>query len=127
MALQVHWEMCKYCIECNDKWYDHQPLPAAENGKVRITWDSTIYTDKRLKHYRPDITLVHKDTQECTLIDIAVPAEQNIITTEEKVERYQDLTFAMRRIRGASKVTVILIVIGALGRSRKTQRPGMGS
>ena len=45
VALRVHWEMCrKYGIECNDKWYDHQPLPTTENGQVRITWDMTIYT-----------------------------------------------------------------------------------
>ena len=42
-----------------------------------------------------------------TLIDIAVPADQKIISTEEeKVDRYQDR---------ASKVTVIPIVIGTLG------------
>ena len=117
VALWVHWEMCrKYGIDCNDKWYDHQPLPIVENGEVRVTSDMTIYTDKVLKHNRPDITLVHKDTQDWTLIDIAVPADQNIIRTEEeKVEKYQDLAFEIRRIQGASKVTVIPIVIGALG------------
>ena len=117
VALRVHWEICrKYGIECTDKWYDHQALPVAENREVRITWDMTIYTDKVLKHNRPDITLVHKDTQEWTLIDIAVPADQNIIRTEEeKVEKYQDLAFEIRKIHGASKVTVIPIVIGALG------------
>ena len=117
VALRVHWEMCRtYGIDCNDKWYDHQPLPIVENGEVRVTWDMTIYTDKVLKHNRPDITLVHKDTQDWTLIDIAVPADQNIIRTEEeKVEKYQDLAFEIRRIHGASKVTVIPIVIGALG------------
>ena len=109
VALRVHWEMCrKYGIDCNDKWYDHQPLPIIENGEVRVTWDMTIYTDKVLKHNRPDITLVHKDT-----------LDQNIIRTEEeKVEKYQDLAFEIRRIHGASKVTVIPIVIGALGTSR---------
>ena len=67
-----------------------------------------------LKHNRPDITLVHKDALEWKLIDIAVPADQNIIRTEEeKVERYQDLPFEIKRIHGASRVTVILIVIGA--------------
>ena len=51
VALRVPWEMCrKYGIEFNDKWYDHQPLPTAESGEVRITWDMTIYTDKVLKH-----------------------------------------------------------------------------
>ena len=116
MALRVHWEMCrKYGIECNDKWYNHQPLRTAENGEVRITWDMTIYTNKVLKHNRPDITLVHKDTQKWTLSDIAVPADQNITRPEEeKVEKYQELAFEIRRIHGASKGTIIPIVIGAL-------------
>ena len=82
MALQLHREMCrKYGIECTDKWYDHQPLPVAENGEVRITWDTTVYTDKALKNNFPDISLVHEDAQEWTLFDIAVPADQNIIRT----------------------------------------------
>ncbi|XP_068690191.1 uncharacterized protein [Montipora foliosa] len=108
--------MCRKCgIECTDKWYDYQPLPPAENGEVRITWDMTIYTDKVLKNNRPDITLVHKDTQKWILIDIAVLADQNITRTEEeKVEKYQELAFEIRRIHGASKVTIIPIVIGAL-------------
>ena len=62
VALRVHWEVCKYRIECNDKWYDHQLLPVLKNGNVKITCDSTFYTDKKLKHNRPDITLVDKDT-----------------------------------------------------------------
>ena len=71
VALQAHWEMCrKYGIECTDKWYDHQPLPVAENREVRITWDTTVYTDKVLKHNRSNISIVHKDAQEWTLIDI---------------------------------------------------------
>ena len=119
MALRVHWDMCrKYGIECNDKWYDHRPSPTTENGEVRITWpwEMTIYTDKVLKHNRSDITLVHKDTQKWTLINIAVPEDQNITRTEEeKVEKYQQLAFEIRRIHGASKATVIPIVIGALG------------
>ena len=52
----------------------------------------TIYIDKKLWHNRPDITLLQRDTKDWTLIDIAVPADQNIIETEEaKVERYKDL------------------------------------
>jgi len=45
-----------------------------------------------------------------------VPADQNSVRTEEeKVEKYQDLAFEIRRIHGALKVTIIPIVIGALG------------
>ena len=74
-------------------------------------------------HNRPDITLVQKDTQEWTLIDIAVPADQNIINTEEeKVDRYQDLAFEIKRIHRASKVTVIPIITGALGTISKNAK-----
>ena len=52
----------------------------------------TIFTDKRLKHNRPVIAVVHEDTQERTIINIAVPADQNILTTDEdKVEKNQHL------------------------------------
>ena len=50
-------------------------------SQLRVTWGMTIYTDKMLKHNRPHITLVHKDTQKWTLNDIAVQADQNIIRT----------------------------------------------
>ena len=74
VALRVHWEICrKHGIECTVKWYEDQPLPVVGNGDVRITWDTTIYTDKKLRHNRPDITLLQRDTKEWTLIDIAVP------------------------------------------------------
>ena len=94
---------------------------------VRITWDMTVYTDKKLNHNRPDITLVGKDTQEWTLTDITVPADQIVISTEEgKVDRYQDLTFEIKRIHRASKVTVIPIVIGALGTVSKNAKTWRG-
>ena len=102
-------------------------MPVADNGEVRITWDTTVYKDKQLKHNRPDITLGYKETQKWTLIDIAVPADQNIVRTEEeKVERYQDLAFEIKRIFGASKMTVKLIVIGALGTISKNAKTWYG-
>ena len=50
-----------------------------------LTWDMSIFADKRLKHNRPVIAVVHKDTQERIIIDIAVPADQNIFTKGGKV------------------------------------------
>ncbi|XP_063592583.1 uncharacterized protein LOC134769776 [Penaeus indicus] len=104
-----------------------RPLAVAENRDARITWDMTVYTDKRLNHNRPDITLLRKDTQEWTLIDIAVPADQNIINTEEeKMAKYQELAFEIKRIHRASKVTVIPIVIDALGTISKNAKTWHG-
>ena len=65
VAVRVHWELCrKYELQCVDKWYDHQPLPAVENRRdVRITWLwVTILSDKWLKHNRSNITVALKDT-----------------------------------------------------------------
>ena len=39
---------------------------------------------------RPDIILVEKAIQKCTIIDIAVPGDFNAVRTEDwKVEKYQ--------------------------------------
>ena len=44
-----------------------------------------------------------------------MPADQNILTTEvEKVQKYQDLDLEVRRIHGATRVTMIPIVVGHL-------------
>ena len=76
----------------------------------------TIFTDKRLKHNRAVITVVRKHTQEWTIIDIAVPADQNILTNEEeKKEKYQHQALEINRIHRTTRVKVIPIVIGALG------------
>ena len=83
----------------------------------------TLYTDKKLKRNRPDITGMQRNTKEWTLIDIAVPADQNVSKTEQqKVEKYQDLAFEMKRCLGASKVSVVPIVVGALGTTSKSTR-----
>ena len=110
VALQVHRTLCRKCeFKCNDKWYDHQPLPVAESREVRITWDMTIFRDKRMKHNRPDITVVHKDKP---LVDIAVLADQNILSKEEeKVEKYQDLALEIKRILLSPAVIIIIIII----------------
>ena len=75
----------------------------------------TFFTDQRLKYNRSDITVVRKDTLEWPLTDIAEPAHQSIVITEEEtVERYQDLALETKRIHRAPRVKLIAIVIGAL-------------
>ena len=69
------------------EWYKHQPESVAENNKVKILWDFNIYVDRLLEAKRPDIGVVDKE-EECVIIDIAVPADQNIEVKEtEKMEK----------------------------------------
>ena len=82
---------------------------------MRITWDTTSFTDNRPKYNRSDITVLCKDTLEWTVIDIVEPAHQSILATEEEtVERYQDLALETKRIHRATRVKLMPIVIGAL-------------
>ena len=54
-------------------------------------------------------------------------ADQNITRTEEeKVEKYQELAFEIRKIHGAMKVMIISIVIGALGSTSKGAKMWFG-
>ena len=47
VAPMVHWELC---LESGEKWYQHQPLHVVENDLVKLIWDTTIITDKRMQH-----------------------------------------------------------------------------
>ena len=78
-------------------------------------WDVNIYTDRVIQARRPDIVVVDKCEKRVTLIDMAVPADKNILEKEkEKVIKYQDLKMELKRL-WKMKVKVIPVVIGALG------------
>ena len=83
--------------------------------QVKIVWDSVIVTDRRVPHNRPDITIVLKDKHQWLMVDVAVPDDRNIVTTEAwKIEGYQQLAFEVRRIHQV-EVVVVPLVTGSLG------------
>ena len=97
---KVRWLLCKKVeIECEDKWFSHQPEPVLENDKCKILWDFAIQTDKKIEHRRPDIVVIDKEKRECKIIDIAVPGDQNIKVKElEKFTKYQDLRLQVQML-----------------------------
>ena len=81
-----------------------------------MLWDFTIQTDHRLEHNKPDIVVHNKSKREYIIIDIAYPFDTRIVEKEGgKVEKYQDLKYEIKRIWKCKKVTIVPIVIGALG------------
>ena len=97
------------------RWYEHTPADVVENDEVELYWDLTIQTDMTVTHNRPDIILGEKSTRKWTIIDIAVPGDFNVVTTEDwKVEKYQDLPFEVKRIHHV-ETAILLVVIRALG------------
>ena len=93
---RVHWEVCKkHELEISDRWYEH--IPAVD--EIELYLDLTVQADMTMAHNRSDIILVEKAIQQWTIIDTALPGYFNVVRTEDwKVEKYQDITFEVKRI-----------------------------
>lgn len=117
IAQVIHWELCKkYNMEHAEKWYEHKPEGVIENENVKMLWDMKIQTDREIEHSRPDILTLNKKDRSCLLIDVTCPFDTRVIQKErEKIEKYQDLKIEIKRIWQCKEVTIVPIVIGALG------------
>ena len=112
-----HWELCKrFSFPHMEKWFEHCPEKVLEDEEVKVLWDFAIQTDHRLEHNKLDIVVHNKSKRECIIIDIACPFDTRIVEKEdEKIEKYQDLKYEIKKIWKFKEVTIVPIVIGALG------------
>ena len=117
----VPWNFCKKFIQqSNETWYDHSPEAVTENDQVKLLWDFRIQTDLHLNHNRPDIVVLKKVGGVSSIIDVAGSFDTRIEEKErEKINHYQDLKVEVKKIWNCRRVSVILIVIGALGTASK--------
>ena len=117
VGVVIHWVMCqRFGFPFGNKWYDHTPERVLQNEDVKILWDFSIQTDHKLDHNKPDILILDKRKRECHIIDVACPFDTRVKEKErEKIEKYQDLKREIGRLWECRKVTVIPVVIGALG------------
>jgi hypothetical protein len=64
---------------------------------------------------RPDIIIKNKKEKTCTLLDVAIPADRNVVQKEaEKKLKYKSLCIEIQRMWNL-KCTIIPIIIGATG------------
>ena len=112
----LHWKICDlYGLPKAEMWYEHDPPKIVENENVKVLYDFNIYTDKKIKHRRPDIVLHKKEERQTALIDVACPMDHNVnIKEKEKIENYDELKYEIGRL-WKTKTKVIPIIIGALG------------
>ena len=117
IARNIHWELCgELDIDRANKWYEHQPEGDSREGNTKILWGFNIQCDHEIEARRPDIVVVNEDAKECQIIDVAVPWDSRVRTKEqEKIEKHGDLKREVATMWGMKKVTVIPVVIGALG------------
>jgi len=91
------------------------PKPVCEEGDVTVLWNRAVHTDREVTANRPDIVIKNKKEKTCTLIDVAIPADRNVVQKEaEKNLKYNSLCIEMQRMWNL-KCTIVPVIIGATG------------
>ena len=82
---------------------------------MKLLWDFTIQTDRRLLHNRPDIVCIDFVMNQCFLIDIAIPGDSRVLQKiSEKQQHYSDLKIEVQKM-WSYRASVAPIIIGSLG------------
>jgi hypothetical protein len=86
-----------------------------EEGDVTVLWNQAVHTDREVTANRPDIIIKNKKQKKCTLIDVAIPADRNVVQKEaEKRLKHKILCIEIQRMWNL-KCTIIPVIIGATG------------
>ena len=91
-----------------------------DNDLHKLLWDFNIQTDHLIPARRPDLIIITKKKKKkekriCKIVDFAIAADHRINMKEsEKKDNYLDLARGLKKLWNM-KVTIVPIVIGALG------------
>ena len=108
----------------------HKQEFVQKNKTLKLIWDFEIETDHLMSARRPDIIIINKKKEKkrkkttCRIVDFAVSAHHRVNLKEsEKNDKYLDLARELKKLWNM-RVTIIIIVIGALSSATKllTQR-----
>ena len=103
----------------------HNPAPVLENDSHKLLSDFNIQTDHLIPARRPDLIIINKRKRICKIVDFAVPADHRINLKEsEKKDKYLDRARELKKLC-KMKVTIVPIVIGALGTATKGLLKGL--
>ena len=93
-----------------------RPQPVWKRGHLELWWDLHITTAPRVKHNKPDIVVWDLVKKKCTIIDICVPLDLNVLNQEKmKMDTYAPLIVGLLRIYPTYNFEVVPIVVGATG------------
>lgn len=119
VATIVYLELLKmysFEIDTNTKYYQYKPEPVIENTRVKIYWNKQIITDKTISHNKPDITIINKQHNIASLIDIAIPNNHNIDRKHrEKMEKYAELKREIKDMWKLEEVKIVPIILTSMG------------
>jgi len=128
VCTHLHYSICKALgIESTDKWYTHMPKPVCEERDVTVLWNQAVHTDREVTANMPDIIIKNKKEKTCTLIDVAIPADRNVVQKEsEKKLKYKSLCIEIQRMWNL-KCTIVKVIIGANVIVTRSLRKNLGT
>jgi len=86
------------------------PKPVCEDGDVTVLWNQAVHTEREVTANRPDIIIKNKKEEICTLIDVAIPADRNVVQQEaEKKLKYKSLCIEIQRMWNM-KCTIVPVI-----------------
>ena len=106
--------MESWSYDRDEKYYNHQPQPVYESTYNKLLLDFTVQTVNKIEHNKPDIVVLDKIEQKSLIIDVPCPFDIRV-NYKRKIQNYQDLKREFKRIWKLRRVTVVPIIIGALG------------
>jgi hypothetical protein len=96
--------------------YIYKPESCLENDNCKLYFDHTVLTDIHIQHNRPEIIILNKQQKQGYLLDIAIPNSHNITQTyNTKINKYVELSVAMRNLWSLEKNSILPLIISATG------------
>ena len=90
-----------------------------------MLWNQAVHTDREVTANRPNIIIKNEKEKTCTLIDVAVPADRNVVQKEaEKKLKYKSLCIEIQRMWNL-KCKIVAVIIGATGRVTRSLKKNL--
>ena len=90
-----------------------------DKNDITILHDMLNHTDRETSANRPYIVIKNNRDKKCTLIDVAIPYDENTSTkVSEKLSKFKDLEIEITRM-WQMEAEIIPVVVGALGAIKK--------
>ena len=71
-------ETVKHGIPTGNKWYVHNVVTEADDGKIRIYRDKPIKTDRKATYNKPDVVVIDREENTWYIVDFAIPMDHNV-------------------------------------------------
>jgi len=96
-----------------------------EDGDVTVLCNQTVHPDREVTAIRSDIIIKKKKDETCTMIDVAIPADRNVVQKErEKKLKYKSLCIEIQRLWNL-KFAIVPVIIGATGIVRRSLKKNL--